>query len=316
MYGGITSAIAATCVTVGGVTSASESGGRVILRQGVSETHDVALASGNHRAPGHHPNPTHLAAVHHFKWCSGIVDDLRRRVTHLSSGTWQEHMQAVRDEASRLLTHLNDHCGTINLADPRFAFRCVGLDQLPYQPAFRGPHRPHHLVSSHPGRPQLGTMPAPSRNTTKTARMPLTVLLIGITGSGKTTLAKALAERGSTHLSVDEEVHRLHGRYGIDYPEHTYFEREHLALETIHHQLTAGHDVVLDHGLWTRADRTAWQTTVRQAGGHPVLVYLLADRDELLARLKERHNREDADALTVTPDALDDFLARRTSGRT
>ncbi|MFF3517661.1 glycosyltransferase family 2 protein [Streptomyces sp. NPDC002573] len=52
------------------------------------------------------------------------------------------------------------------------------------------------------------------------------VLLADLTGSGKTTVAQALADCGYLRLSVDEEVHRLHGRYGVDYPEHTYFERE------------------------------------------------------------------------------------------
>ncbi|WP_274911137.1 AAA family ATPase [Streptomyces sp. WZ-12] len=38
--------------------------------------------------------------------------------------------------------------------------------------------------------------------------MPLAVLLVGLTGSGKTTVAKALADHGYIRLSVDEEVHR------------------------------------------------------------------------------------------------------------
>ncbi|MEU6470198.1 AAA family ATPase [Streptomyces massasporeus] len=103
------------------------------------------------------------------------------------------------------------------------------------------------------------------------------VLLIGITGSGKTHLAQALSARGIVRLSVDEEVHRLHGRYGVDYPEHEYFEREAPAVETVRAQLMellrAGRSIVLDHGLWRRSDRDEWKKTVRAVGGRPLLVY-------------------------------------------
>ncbi|WP_256104651.1 glycosyltransferase family 2 protein [Streptomyces sp. ODS05-4] len=100
-------------------------------RKIVLARHDVAVASGNHRSPSHRPDADRLCAVHHFKWRSGILDDLRRRIQHFSSGTWEEHTPAVRDEAGRLLAHVGRHGGAINVSDPRFAFRRVSLDRMP-----------------------------------------------------------------------------------------------------------------------------------------------------------------------------------------
>ncbi|MEV0599858.1 glycosyltransferase family 2 protein [Streptomyces sp. NPDC050315] len=101
-------------------------------RKIVLARHDIAVASGNHRAPGHKPDPDVLCAVHHFKWRSGVLDDLRRRVSHFTSGTWEEQTPAVRNEAGRFLAHVEQHSGAINIADPRLAFRHVSLEQLPH----------------------------------------------------------------------------------------------------------------------------------------------------------------------------------------
>jgi predicted kinase len=140
------------------------------------------------------------------------------------------------------------------------------------------------------------------------------VLLVGLTGSGKTTYARELEAAGMVRLCVDEEVHARHGRYGVDYPEHEYREREAPVVAEVRRRLAelvaAGRSVVLDYGLWTRAERDEWKRLVEAAGGRWRLIHLDVPREVLLRRLAERNRRSDANALTVTESALDDFIAR------
>ena len=102
-------------------------------------------------------------------------------------------------------------------------------------------------------------------------------LLVGLTGSGKTTFAKQLEARGIVRLSVDEEVFARHGRYGIDYHESEYHEKESPVVADVYRRLqglvAAGRDVVLDAGLWRRADRDEVKKLVEAAGGAWRLVY-------------------------------------------
>ncbi|MEV8335065.1 glycosyltransferase family 2 protein [Streptomyces niveus] len=93
---------------------------------------DIPLDSGNHRAPGHQPDPDRLCAVHHFKWRAGVLEDLRRRVHHFSTGLWREQSPAVREEAGRFLAHAERHQGRVNVSDPRLAFRRVSLERMPH----------------------------------------------------------------------------------------------------------------------------------------------------------------------------------------
>ncbi|MFE4514855.1 AAA family ATPase [Kitasatospora sp. NPDC056783] len=148
-----------------------------------------------------------------------------------------------------------------------------------------------------------------------TESIPVVFLLVGITGSGKTTYARRKLEpQGAVRLSVDEVVHARHGRYGVDYPEHAYAGKEAPVVAELRDRLVelvaAGRDVVWDHGLWPREDREAMKSLVESAGGRWRLLYFPVGRDELLRRLAERNRRGDANALIVTPEALDDFFAR------
>lgn len=89
------------------------------------------VALGNHRSPGHHYSNHPLVAVHHFKWRSPVIADLRARVRHHSSGAWTEETPAIRTEASRLLAHLDTHQGRIDTTDPALDWRPVSLTQIP-----------------------------------------------------------------------------------------------------------------------------------------------------------------------------------------
>ncbi len=115
-------------------------------------------------------------------------------------------------------------------------------------------------------------------------------------------------------LSVDEEIFARHGRHGVDYPEDEYPARAAPVVEEVQRRLAeairAGRSVVLDYGLWLRKEREAYKQLVEAAGGSWRLIYLKVDRAELLRRLAERNLRQDANALTVTPEMLDQFVAR------
>ncbi|MFC3986645.1 AAA family ATPase [Streptosporangium jomthongense] len=146
-------------------------------------------------------------------------------------------------------------------------------------------------------------------------RRPVVYLLVGLTGSGKTTYAQQVLEpAGVVRLSVDELVHQRHGRYGVDYPKQEYFAREAPVLAEVckhlAHLVEAGQDVVVDYGLWLRREREEWKKLIEQAGGRWRLLYFDVPRQELLRRLAERNLRDDANALAVSPGALEDFYTR------
>jgi predicted kinase len=145
--------------------------------------------------------------------------------------------------------------------------------------------------------------------------VPDVYLLVGLTGAGKTTYSKRVLEpAGVVRLSVDELIFTKHGRYGIDYPASEYQQLYAPALELVREALYAeliqGHDVALDLGIWSRADRDDWKRRIEAAGARWRLLYFPVSHAELRQRLDERNRLDGPDALRVEESDLDDFYAR------
>jgi uncharacterized protein len=140
---------------------------------------------------------------------------------------------------------------------------------------------------------------------------PRLVAVGGFSGTGKTTLAAALAHRlganpGAVHLRSDVERKALFGvsettrlapeHYGADVTARVYrrmCQRARAALQ-------AGHSVVAD-AVFARADeRQAFEEVARQAGAAFTGIWLSAPRDQLARRVEARRNdASDATAAVV-----------------
>src|SRR5262245_35060699 len=113
------------------------------------------------------------------------------------------------------------------------------------------------------------------------------ILICGLPGSGKTTLAKQLAsDVPALRLCPDEWKHDL----GIDY----YDEQSRVRLEKrlwrlAQELLVLGQSVILENGFWAREERDELRLGARSLGVAVELRYLEAPVDELWRRLEIRN---------------------------
>jgi predicted kinase len=133
------------------------------------------------------------------------------------------------------------------------------------------------------------------------------MLTCGLPGAGKTALARQLAaDRGAVRLTKDEWLWAL-GSSPWDEPAREKVERElwRLAQEI----LRLGVSVVLDFGLWARAERDELRAAARGLGVGVELHFLDIGTDELWRRIEARNAEPPWDSHPIRRTDLDGWSA-------
>ena len=119
------------------------------------------------------------------------------------------------------------------------------------------------------------------------------IMMCGVCGSGKTTYAKQKEKDEYVRLSIDEEMWKIYGRKGIDYPDSRYEELsekvEAMRRERFIRFVKDGKNVVIDFSFWSRENRDFYRTIIEKAGGTAKLVYMKASKETLRKRLQKRN---------------------------
>jgi predicted kinase len=136
---------------------------------------------------------------------------------------------------------------------------------------------------------------------------PRLVLVCGLPGSGKTTLARRVAdELPAKRLCPDEWMTEL----GIDLWDEAARDRVErlfwqLAQELLRHRLS----VVLESGVWLRSERDEKRLGGRALGAAVELRYLPASIDELVRRRERRRAEGGPGTVTISRANLEIFLS-------
>ncbi|HEY2794108.1 MAG TPA: ATP-binding protein [Micromonosporaceae bacterium] len=136
---------------------------------------------------------------------------------------------------------------------------------------------------------------------------PTLTLFCGLPGSGKTTLAKQLEAAGQgIRICTDDWQEWL----GVDIEDGEFHERLQVllyrhALELLRH----GQDVILEDGLWMRAERTEKLADAKRADARTHIHVFDLRVDEIWRRLQARNRERAHGAVPITRAELDAFAA-------
>jgi predicted kinase len=135
------------------------------------------------------------------------------------------------------------------------------------------------------------------------------VLIVGLPGAGKTTLARRLeGERGAIRFTPDEWMEPLFG-VSEDGGRRWVLESQ-LFWGMAARALTLGVDVVLDYGCWSETERDLFRNRAHELGARADIVVLDPPLEVLWKRLEARNAALPAGTFHITREELHEYNSK------
>lgn len=113
-------------------------------------------------------------------------------------------------------------------------------------------------------------------------------------------ICKEKEKEGFIRISIDEEMWRLYGARGIDYPNDNYEELSSIVESKLQNDIVnyikEDKNLVIDFSFWSKSNRKYYKNFLEELGADIQLIYLKVDKETLRKRIESRNKNHNANS--------------------